>query len=121
MRERRGFVMLLTAAIAWLAAPQLWLLAQRPIHPPPPPAPAESQQSGGVDNTAGTTAAKRAVLRQNEKEFREGVQHLYELASELRDEVQKTGTIDVLSLRMYRKAEQIEKLAKQLKNRAKGT
>src|SRR2546422_807304 len=63
---------------------------------------------------------KRAMLQQNEKEFREGVERLYQLTSELHEEVQKTATTDVLSVRMVKKTEQIEKLAKMLKNRAKG-
>lgn len=65
-------------------------------------------------------AAKRARLVQNEKEFREGVERLYQLASDLRDELQKTMTTDVLSVRMVKKTEEIEKLAKLLKSKAKG-
>ena len=34
--------------------------------------------------------------------------------------VQKTATTDVLSMRMVKKTAEIEKLAKQLKNKAKG-
>jgi heme oxygenase len=57
---------------------------------------------------------------QNEKEFREGVERLYQLTSDLRDELQKTVTTDVLSVHMVKKTEEIEKLAKVLKNKAKG-
>jgi len=64
--------------------------------------------------------AKTALLLQNQKEFREGVEHLYVLVNELREEVDKTATTDVLSVRMYKKAQEIEKLAKQIKNKAKG-
>jgi hypothetical protein len=48
------------------------------------------------------------------------VERLYQLTGELRDEVLKTTTADVLSVRMYKKTEEIEKLAKQLKAKAKG-
>jgi heme oxygenase len=65
-------------------------------------------------------AAKRAILLEQEKEFREGVERLYTLTRELRDEVQKTTTTVVLSVHIYKKTEEIEKLAKQLKNKAKG-
>jgi hypothetical protein len=58
-------------------------------------------------------------LQENEREFRAGIERLYQLTSELRDEVQKTVSSDVLSVRIYKKTEQIEKLAKQLKNKAK--
>ena len=57
---------------------------------------------------------------QNEKEFRDGVERLYTLTGELRDEVQNTPTAEVLSVRMYKKTEEIEKLAKLLKGKAKG-
>ncbi|HXN51440.1 MAG TPA: hypothetical protein VN943_05830 [Candidatus Acidoferrum sp.] len=59
-------------------------------------------------------------MQENEREFRAGVERLYQLTSELRDEVQKTVTSEVLSIRMYKRTEEIEKLAKQLKSKAKG-
>jgi len=71
-------------------------------------------------NPQAEAAAKRARMQQNEKEFRTGVEKLYELAGELREEVQKTPTTDVLSIGMVKKTEEIEKLAKALKNKAKG-
>ena len=71
-------------------------------------------------NPQAAAAAKRARLQQNEKEFREGVDRLYQLTGELREEVQKTPTTDVLSMRMVKKTEEIEKLAKVLKAKAKG-
>ena len=71
-------------------------------------------------NPQAIAAAKRALLQQNEKEFREGVERLYQLTSELHDEVQKTATTEVLSISMVKNTEQIEKLAKMLKNRAEG-
>jgi hypothetical protein len=48
------------------------------------------------------------------------VDRLFQLTSELREEVQKTPTTDVLSMRMVKKTEEIEKLAKVLKAKAKG-
>jgi len=94
MREtRRGFVMAMAAAACLVSAEDGWPLTQNPPTPPPPP------QPGGMPNPAeihsnpqATAAAKRALLQQNEKEFREGVERLYQLTSELHDEVQKTAT-----------------------------
>jgi hypothetical protein len=60
------------------------------------------------------------MLQQNEREFREGVEQLSMLVNELKEEVEKTTATDVLSVRMYKKAQEIEKLAKQIKNKAKG-
>lgn len=122
MREtRRVFVMAMAAAVGFLAAEDGWPLEQFPPTPPPPPQPAETPNPAEIhSNRQGTAAAKRTILRQNEKEFREGVERLYQLTSELREEVQKTATTDVLSVRMVKKTEEIEKLAKVLKTRARG-
>jgi hypothetical protein len=118
---RRGFFMVMAAAASVLAAEDGWVLAQYPPTPPPPPKPAETPNPAEIHaNPQASAAAKRAMLQQNEKEFREGVERLYQLISELREEVQKTATTDVLSIRMVKKTEEIEKLAKVLKAKAKG-
>ncbi len=122
MREtRRGFVMVMAAAACLISAEDGWPRAQYPPTPPPPPQPAETPNPAEIhSNPQAIAAAKRAALQQNEKEFREGVERLYQLTSELHEEVQKNATTEVLSIRMVKKTEQIEKLAKMLKNRAKG-
>jgi hypothetical protein len=122
MREtRRAFVLTMTGVAGVLAADDGWMFGQYPPTPPPPPKPAEIPNPAEIhSNPQAMAAAKRAMLRQNEKEFREGVERLYQLASELREEVQKTATTDVLSMRMVKKTEEIEKLAKNLKAKAKG-
>jgi hypothetical protein len=122
MREtRREFVLAMAIATGVMLAEEGWPLAQYPPTPPPPPRPAETPNPAEIhSNPQAIAAAKRALLQENEKEFREGVERLYQLISELHEEVQKTPTTEVLSVRMVKKAEQIEKLAKMLKNRAKG-
>ena len=118
---RRLIVTAIAVATALLVVEAGWLFAQYPPTPPPPPQPAEIPNPAGIHpNAQASAAAKRSRLRQEEKEFREGVERLYQLAGELREEVQKTATTDVLSMRMVKKTEEIEKLAKQLKNKAKG-
>ncbi|PYU64408.1 MAG: hypothetical protein DMG49_26725 [Acidobacteria bacterium] len=121
MREtRRVFVMAMAAAAGFLVAEGGWPVAQYPPTPPPP-RPADMPNPAEIhSDPQASAAAKRALLQQNEKEFREGVERLYRLSGELREEVQKTATTDVLSVRMVKKTEEIEKLAKLLKNRAKG-
>ena len=64
--------------------------------------------------------ANKAMLEQRQKDIKKEVEKLYKLASELKDEVEKTDATTVLSLPMLRKAEEIEKLAKQIKDNAKG-
>lgn len=62
----------------------------------------------------------KRILDENEKEIKKKVEKLYDLASELKSEVEKTDSSKVLSLNLVRKAEEIEKLAREIKNRSKG-
>lgn len=122
MREsRRKFFVSAALLSGVIAVPNGISFAQFPPTPPPKPKPAQMPNPAEIhsDPTA-TAAARRARLHQSEKEFREGVERLYELASDLRDELQKTTTTDVLSVRMVKKTEEIEKLAKHLKSKARG-
>ncbi len=121
LETRRVFVLAMAGAAGLLAAEEGQLFAQYPPTPPPPPQPAETPNPAEMhSNPRAAAAARRALMQQNEKEFREGVERLYQLTSELREEVQKTTTTEVLSVRMVKKTEEIEKVAKLLKNKAKG-
>ena len=62
----------------------------------------------------------KRILDENQKEMKKKVEKLFALASELKDEVEKTDSSKVLSLNLVRKAEEIEKLAHDIKNRSKG-
>jgi hypothetical protein len=108
------------AAIPLLASQTAHTPVQRPGFPAPP-APADpSAQDTDAPKGADPQTAKRVIAARNEKEFREGVEKLYQMASELRDELAQSPKMNVLSVRMYKKTEEIEKLAKQLKSKAKG-
>jgi hypothetical protein len=121
MRRRpiHATLLAMTAIIALAALARPQGIAHRM---PTPPA---SSQSGSETNASapvpGVGAAKRAQLAKNEKEFREGVERLYQLSNELRDEVRQTTTTKVLSIHMYKQTQEIENLAKQLKIKAKGS
>jgi hypothetical protein len=65
-------------------------------------------------------SAEKRVLEENEKDIKKKVEKLYDLATELKAEVDKTDSSKVLSLNLMRKAEEIEKLARDIKNRSKG-
>lgn len=62
---------------------------------------------------------KQALLDYNFKKLKEHAQDLAELAKSLQTEVEKSNE-NVLSLEIVKKAEQVEKLAKKIKNEAKG-
>src|SRR6267143_2577454 len=65
-------------------------------------------------------ASSKALLEERQKNIKKEVEKLYDLASQLKTEVEKTDSTTVLSLAMVKKAEEIEKLAKQIKDHAKG-
>jgi hypothetical protein len=90
------------------------LAAQVPISPPSrsPIAKDEDANAPKIDT--------KAVLEANEKGIKKNVERLYQLAGELRAEVEKTDSVHVLSLGMLKKTEEIEKLAKEIRSRAKG-
>jgi hypothetical protein len=124
MREtRRWFLMTLAAAASCSAAPCDAGFAQvQKKNPFPTPPPSAEQQNPAEQQATKTDAerAKRIALQQNEKEFRAGVNRLYQLASELKQQVDTTPTTQVFSVQMYKRTEEIEKVAKLLKGKAKG-
>lgn len=62
----------------------------------------------------------KALLEANQKDIKKNIEKLYQLASELKAEVEKTDSVQVLSVVMVKKAEEIEKLAKGIRSRAIG-
>jgi hypothetical protein len=62
----------------------------------------------------------RTLLKLTQKDLKRDVQRLVELAEELKKEVERADTAEVLSLQVVRKAEEIEKLAKRIKTLARG-
>ncbi len=62
----------------------------------------------------------KTILESNQKDIKKNVEKLYQLAGELKAEVDKTDAVKVLSVAMLRKAEEIEKLAHGIRSRALG-
>jgi len=62
----------------------------------------------------------KAVLEANQKDIKKNIEKLFQLASELKVEVEKTDSVQVLSVPLLKKAEEIEKLAKSIRSRAIG-
>lgn len=84
------------------------------------PIPPDRRPPGDVAPETPTPPADKRILEENEKDIKKKVEKLYELATELKTEVEKTDSSKVLSLNLVRKAEEIEKLARDIKNRSKG-
>ena len=64
--------------------------------------------------------SSKAMLEERQKNIKKDVEKLYDLAAQLKTEVEKTDSTAVLSLAMLKKAEEIEKLARQIRDRTKG-
>jgi hypothetical protein len=62
----------------------------------------------------------KTILEANEKDIKKSVEKLFQLATELKAEVDKTDSAKVLSVAMLKKAEEIEKLAHLIRSRAAG-
>jgi nucleotide-binding universal stress UspA family protein len=112
--DRRSFLGMIFAAAAGLAAMPSRLEGQQPAKHPPFP----DQKPG--ENEPEVKPDPHALLKENQKNIKKDVERLVELAEDLKKEVDKTDSADVLSLQMVKKAEEIEKLARQIKNRARG-
>ena len=118
-RPMHALALAMTTALSLAAFARPQGIARR--MPAPPASSQSSSDATAPAPTAGVGAAKRAQLAKNEKEFRDGVERLYQLTNELREEVRQTTTTEVLSIHMYKQTQEIESLAKQLKNRTKGS
>jgi uncharacterized phage infection (PIP) family protein YhgE len=62
----------------------------------------------------------KAIARANQITIRTDIAKLYEMASDLKEEIEKMDATATLSVSVVKKAQQIEKLAKQIKELAKG-
>jgi hypothetical protein len=72
----------------------------------------------GPDLKPGTD--NKSADPQIQREIKGDVLKLYVLASELKEQVEKTDASSTLSLSMVKTAQQIEKLAKQIRNLSRG-
>jgi hypothetical protein len=85
---------------------------QQPIEPRPP----ETENPDALPLKSPT----KAMLEANEKDIKKNIEKLYQLATDLKAEVEKTDSSQVLSLTLVKKADEIERLAHDIKSRAKG-
>src|ERR1700736_2181609 len=91
MNSRRSFVVALCAVGVPLAVLARSFLAQAPPPPPRNPIPKDEEPNAPKVDT-------KAVLEANEKDIKKSVERLYQLAGELKAEVGKTDSVQVLSL-----------------------
>ena len=94
------------------------------VRPPPQPRPSPNAPDphvpNGMNGPHPTTREDRAVSLANQKELREDVSRLYGMVSDLKEQVEQTDANSMLSVSLVKKAQQIEKLAKQIRDLARG-
>ena len=116
---RRHFVAKVAAVLvcveSLLAAPQ------RKMPPNPFPRGGDPSNPGSEpdDIPAAPPPNPKAQLKENQKKLRGDADRLLELAKDLKEEADKTQQADVLSLTLIKKAEEAEKLARQIKDLAR--
>jgi len=115
---RRFFLSGIAAALAGMRAFVTRAQGQRREGPPHLPQIPDASDSNGTDEVPlPPRSDPKMQLKENQKALRHDVDRLVQLAKDLKDESDKTPETDVLSLSMVKKAEDIEKLARQIKER----
>ena len=117
--ERRSLLKMLVPGAIFAGAALLDAQAAKPDRPPsrqfpqnvPPPSPAVVPPAPGRPSKAQLTA--------NQREIKKEVDQLFSLAQDLKEEAGKTDTVIVLSVAFVQKTEEIEKLAKKIRDLAR--
>jgi hypothetical protein len=121
LESRRHLIQSFATFTGIIAVVPTILSAQRPSPQPLPspnaPNPAYPQ---GMNGPGPTQPDQKAIDKQNQAQIRSDVERLYALVSDLRQEVSLTNSANVLSLSVVKKAKEIEKIAKQVKDLARG-
>lgn len=125
LESRRHVLTILFRAAGILTAEPLLARLRVSAQGPGTPPKAKVYPNGRDPNTApGIDEPSRpdpkAIERANQEKIRTDVAKLYQMVSDLKEQIEKTDATSTLSLSVLKKAQQIEKLAKQIKDLAKG-
>ena len=113
--SRRSLLRVLSAGATIFSVFAASVDGQDPFPPKQQP-----MRPGEDDPNLPAKAATKAVLEENQKDIKKNVEKLFDLATQLKDQVEKTDSTTILSMALVKKAEEIERLARQIKDRAKG-
>ncbi|HEV2617613.1 MAG TPA: hypothetical protein VGU63_13495 [Candidatus Acidoferrales bacterium] len=89
----------------------------RPPHPPSQPFPQDVPPQSPLPPVP--RPPSKLQLKANQKEIRKDVDQLFSLAQDLKEQAGKTDTVVVLSVGFVEKTEEIEKLAKKIRDLAR--
>jgi hypothetical protein len=123
IRTRRNLIEAMTAFAGLMVAEGLFTesrmgAAQTPQPMQSPNAPANQNIPGGLDNPKVSDPNRPPTRTMSQEQIAANVQQLYKLALELKTEVEQTNLSMTLPVDFVKKAQQIEKLAKQIRQHA---
>jgi hypothetical protein len=97
--------------------------AQRGVSMAPQPRPSPNTPNGnvpsGLKGPKVTGSDPKSLDLQNQAEVKADIEKLYALVYELREQMKQTDSTNTLSVMVVKKAQAIEKLAKEIKDRSK--
>src|SRR5215510_2718073 len=99
MESRRKFLTMFLASGVPPGVMSLAMYAQESQTKPPRP----PKQTLKDDDTDEPKVDSKAILESNQKDIKKNIERLYQLASELKAEVEKTDSVQVLSVVMIKK------------------
>lgn len=115
---------LLRSAVSCAALLSLPFAALSGQHSQPQPLPSPNAPNPnfpqGMNGPGPTPPDQKALDKQNQAEIRADVDKMYAIVSDLRQQLSVTNTTSVLSVDFVKKAHEVEKLAKHVKDLAKG-
>lgn len=121
--SRRDLLQSLATLTGLLAASPLLLGHQAP-HPQPVPSPNAPSNPNAPQGLEGRGVSspvdQKTIDKQNQAAIRSDVDKMFSLVSELKQELETTNTSSTLSIAFIKKAHEVEKLAKHVKDLAKG-
>jgi hypothetical protein len=116
LQTRRQLVFGVLSTVGLLASS---FAASRTQYPPPRPTPPGAGNPGSLAG-APKPVNPHVLTQKNQELLKSDVDQLFQLASELRKEYQAANPNVVLSVTFVKLAEQAEKIAKQVRNLARG-
>ncbi|HKV26433.1 MAG TPA: twin-arginine translocation signal domain-containing protein [Candidatus Acidoferrum sp.] len=121
LNTRRKFLGFLAAAGALFSIRPIRSSAQtRPQQTRPQPPESAAGPDENSQPLPNSKSATKQMLEANDKDIKKNIERLYELVTDLKSQVEKTDSSKVLSLTLVKEADEIERLAHEIKNRAKG-
>lgn len=121
LEKRRNFLITSAAITVSLVSGSFAAFGQsRRKSLPDPPTPGDPQQRDKLAGPLDPKTAQQAILQHREREFRDDADKLVQLSNELREELNATPATNVLSVKMYKRVQEIVRLAKQMETTLKG-